>query len=228
MRKMPPGPIIVFSLIICLSMVLSVGTTAITLALLPLGPFQGIVLLLGAVVFLYMFSIIFYRILLRIFPLTEGIIDDGSREAFCHHVYVLFFLLLFRPLTCTKLIPIPLNRIIYLAVGAKLGPNTYCAGYILDPPLTFIGANTIIGHDAVLYSHAIEGQHLSLDAIRIGDGVTIGAKSVIMSGVSIANGAIVAAGSVVRKHTKIPDGELWGGVPARSLRKKEERNSSHP
>jgi hypothetical protein len=227
MRKMPPGPIIVFSLIICLAMVLSVGTTAITLALLPLGPFEGILLLAGAICFLYAYAIFFYRVLLRIIPLKEGDIKDGSREAFCHHVYVLFFLMLFRPLTCTKLVPIPLNRLIYLAVGARLGKNTYCAGYILDPPLTFIGANTIIGHDAVLYSHAIEGQDLSLDAIRIGDGVTIGAKSVIMSGVNIANDAIVAAGSVVRKHTQIPAGELWGGVPARCLRKKEAGNSSH-
>ena len=96
--------------------------------------------------------------------------------------------------------------------------NTYSAGAILDPPLTFVGANTIIGHDAALFSHAIEGSHFSLNAIRIGDNVTIGATAVIMSDVIIGDGAIVSAGAVVSKGTRIAAGEVWGGMPARLLK----------
>lgn len=85
-------------------------------------------------------------------------------------------------------------RMIYLALGARLGAETYSAGTILDPPLTEVGARSIIGHDAVLFSHVVEGAALSLAPIRIGDDVTIGAKAVIMPGVVIGNGAIVAVG----------------------------------
>jgi acetyltransferase-like isoleucine patch superfamily enzyme len=53
----------------------------------------------------------------------------------------------------------------------------------------------------------------------IGDNVTIGAKSIIMSGVKIGNGSIIAAGSVVLKKTEIGSNEIWGGVPAKFIKK---------
>ena len=226
MRKISSGPIIVFSLILALAIALSVATTSALLVPLPLGDFRGIILVVGCVLFVYFYAIISYRVFLRIMPLKEGYIDERSRLEFAYGVYTLFFLVMFRSLICTRVIPVPLTRLIYLCLGARLGTNTYSTGVILDPPLTTAGANTIIGQDALLYSHAIEGKHLSLDAIRIGDNVTIGAKSVIMSGVKIGDGAIVAAGSVVLKHTQIGPGELWGGVPAQCLRKKENAKSS--
>ena len=134
---------------------------------------------------------------------------------------------MFFPLIRSKAIPLPLTRLIYIALGAKLGPNTYSSGTILDPPLTFIGSNTIIGQDAVVFSHVMEGRHLSHAATRIGHYVTIGANAVIMSGVTIGDGAIIAANALVLKDTKIPAGEVWGGVPARRLRgDKEEKMRS--
>ena len=106
-----------------------------------------------------------------------------------------------------------------IACGAVcMGANTYSAGTLLDPPLTEFGANCIIGHDAVLFCHAIEGRHFALSRIRVGDNVTIGATAVIMSGVSIGDGAIVSAGSVVLKDTRIGPNEVWGGVPAKRLK----------
>ncbi len=106
-------------------------------------------------------------------------------------------------------------------MGAKLGPNTFSAGTLLDPPLTIAGSNTIIGHNAVLYAHTIEGTTLSTSVIRIGDNVTIGAHAVIMAGVTIEDDAIVAAAAVVTKGTHIRAGERWGGVPARCLSSQE-------
>jgi serine acetyltransferase len=218
MRKIKAAPIIVFTLIFSMSLSLAIVTTSSLLSFIPLGDLRGVTLVAVFVLFLYIYAIIFYRIFLRVMPLKEGYIEQGSTDEFVHNVYVLFFLILFRPLTGTKSIPVPLMRLIYLCLGARLGANTYCAGMILDPPLTVVGAHTIIGHDAVLYSHAIEGQCLSNAAIHIGDNVTIGAKSIIMSGVKIGDGAIVAAGSVVLKHTQIGTGEVWAGVPARRIR----------
>lgn len=92
---------------------------------------------------------------------------------------------------------------------------------ILDPPLTHIGDNCIIGHDAVLFSHAIEGKKLSLTAIHIGNNVTIGAHAVVTSGVTIGDGAIISASAVAIKSSHIGVGEVWGGVPAKLLRRRE-------
>ena len=227
MRKIKAAPIIVFTLLLSLSIVLAVVTTSSLLSFIPLGDLRGISLVAGAVFLLYVYGIIFYRLFLRVMPLKEGYIEEGSREEFGYHVYLLFYLIMFFPLTRSKFIPVPLMRLVYLALGARLGPNTYSSGTIMDPPLTFVGANTIIGQDAVLFSHVNEGGHLSLAGIRIGDNVTIGANSVVMSGVTIGDGAIIAANAVVLKDTQIESGEVWGGVPARRLRagaQNEDRN----
>ena len=53
--------------------------------------------------------------------------------------------------------------------------------------------------------------------IDIGDDVFIGSSSIILKGVSIGNRSIVAAGSIVTKS--IPPDELWGGNPAKLIRK---------
>lgn len=53
--------------------------------------------------------------------------------------------------------------------------------------------------------------------IHIGDYVFIGARCIICKGVTIGEHSIIAAGSVVVKD--IPADEVWGGNPARFIRK---------
>jgi acetyltransferase-like isoleucine patch superfamily enzyme len=84
-----------------------------------------------------------------------------------------------------------------------------------------IGSNCIVGQFALLVPHVIEGRRLAHYPIRIGNNVTIGAHAVVLSDVTIGNNAIVATGAIVRKGTRIADGEIWGGVPARALESPE-------
>jgi acetyltransferase-like isoleucine patch superfamily enzyme len=218
MRKIKPHQILVFMLMLLVILILGGGSTWLLLGDLPLGDFRGVVLSAAAVVFVYLYAFLVYRLFLYLFPLKAGDVAEGSREEFAAQVNILFYLMLFNSLIRTHFLPIPVLRLVYLALGARLGDNTYSAGVILDPPLTSIGDNTIVGHDAVLFSHAIEGKRFSLDPITIGNNVTIGAKAVIMSGVTIGDGAIVSAGAVVTKGTRIGAAEIWGGVPARLLK----------
>lgn len=53
--------------------------------------------------------------------------------------------------------------------------------------------------------------------VHIGKNVWIGANAVILRGVSIGDGAIVAAGAVVNHD--IPAHEIWGGIPAKKIKK---------
>ena len=218
MRKISLGQILFFQVLLFTAVALGILTTSLVLDGLPLGDFRGLTLTIGAVIFIYIYAFLIYRLFLRALPLHEGDIPEGSREEFTAQVNILFYLILFFPLIRTRFIPVPLMRLIYLALGARLGQNTYSAGAILDPPLTDIGDNSIIGHDAVLFSHAIEGRKFSLNAIRIGNNVTVGATAVIMSDIMIGDGAIVSAGAIVTKGTRIGAGEVWGGVPARRLK----------
>ncbi len=65
--------------------------------------------------------------------------------------------------------------------------------------------------------HAIEGEHLSHESVRIGNQVTIGANAVVLQGCVIEDGAVVAIGAVVAKGTHIGRNEVWGGIPAKRL-----------
>lgn len=218
MRKISLAQTLSFLVLLSAAVVLGVGATALLLGGAPLGDFRGVVLTASAVVLVYASAIAAHRVYLHFVPLRPGYLAPGSREEFTYHVYLLFHLVLFQPLTRSLFVPVPLMRLIYLGLGAKLGDNSYSAGTILDPPLTRIGDNCIIGHDAVIFAHAVEGQNLALSPVVIGNNVTIGAKAVIQPGVVIEDDAIVAVNAVVSKDTHVGRGELWGGIPARRIR----------
>jgi len=52
----------------------------------------------------------------------------------------------------------------------------------------------------------------------VGNNVFIGAKSVILKGVTIEDGAIIGAGSIVLEDTHIGKGEVWAGNPAKKIK----------
>ncbi len=217
MRKITVPQISVFLVYFTVAVALGLGSTWLLFGWMRLGDFRGVVLVAAGTVLIYLFAFAAYRLFLCITPLVTGDLAPGSKAEFAAQVNTLFYLIFFYSLTRTHFLPVPMLRLVYLALGARLGPNTY-GGVILDPPLTIVGTNCIIGHDAVLFSHAIEGAHFSLAMIEIGDNVTIGAHALVMSDVHIGDGAIVSAGAVVGKGTRIRPGEIWGGIPARLIR----------
>jgi hypothetical protein len=75
------------------------------------------------------------------------------------------------------------------------------------------GANVIIGD-----RNDHEDRYAKVTRpIIIDDNVWIGMNSIIMGGVRIFNNSIIGAGSLVTKD--IPPYEIWGGVPARFIKK---------
>jgi len=218
MKKISLLQISVFIILFILILTLGISTAVSLLAYIPLGDFRGVATVLIVIVSIYLYAFLVYRVFLYFIPLQEGVIEQGTRTELVAQVNILFYLILFNSLIRTHFIPVPMMRLVYQALGARLGENTYSAGVLLDPPLTEIGDNCIIGHDAALFCHAIEGQSFALFRIKIGNDVTIGAMAIIMAGVEIADGAIISAGSVVTKNTKIGENEVWGGIPAKRIR----------
>lgn len=221
MRKISGLQILVFVLQFSIILGLAIASAILLFGNLRLGDFRGIFLVLSTLILTYLIAFAVFRIFLSLFPLREGNIPPRSQQEFVYHVYLLFFLVLFFPVMRSGSIPVPLMRLIYLALGAKLGDNTYSSGLILDPIFVEVGSNTLIGQFSLLVPHAIENEKLSHHRIRIGSGVTIGAHSVVMAGVTIEDNALVAMNSVVIKGTHIGAGEIWGGTPAKKLRGKE-------
>jgi len=218
MRKIGIAEILTFLALFAGIFGLALFTTKHLPGGLALGDFRGVALVAASVLLFYLYAFVVYRLFMFFMPLREGEIAEKSREEFSYHVYLLFYLILFYPLMRSGAMPVPLMRLIYLALGARLGANTYSSGIMLDPPFIEIGCNSIVGQYALLVPHVIEGRRLAHYRIHIGNNVTIGAHAVVLSGVSIGDNAIVATGAVVPKGTRIGPDEVWGGVPARRLR----------
>lgn len=214
MRKIELGQILLFLTLMAVAVAAGIATTWLLIGRVSLGDFRGVAMTTAAIVLIYVNAILVYRVFLAIAPLREGEIPEGSQQEFVYHVYLLFYLILFYPVMRSGLVPVPLMRLIYMALGAHMGTNSYTGGIMLDPPFVRIGHDTLVGQTTLLVPHVIEGRRLAHYPIRIGSNVTIGAHAVIMSGVTIGDGAIVATGAVVAKGTRIGDRETWGGVPA--------------
>lgn len=148
MRKISFGQILFFQVLLFTSIALGVLTTSFLLGGLPLGDFRGVTLVVSAVIFIYLYAFLVYRLFLRVLPLREGNIPEGSREEFAAQVNILFYLLLFNSLIRKHFIPVPLMRLVCLALGARLGENTWMPWVQLDlSPALRCGAHFAIVAD---------------------------------------------------------------------------------
>ncbi len=110
----------------------------------------------------------------------------------------------------------------YRMLGMKLGENTLVGGTIMDPCLTEIGDNCTIGLYSVIYGHIhiYEEEKIILDKIKIGNNCVIGAGAFIMPGAVIEDNVKVASGAIVRKGQILKRGRIYGGIPAKEIKKK--------
>ena len=89
-----------------------------------------------------------------------------------------------------------------------------------------IGSDCAISHNVRVYTSTAPADsdlrrgtpRAVSGSVLIGDGVWIGTNTFIGPGITIGSNAVVGANAVVT-HA-IPAGEIWGGVPARLIRRK--------
>ena len=74
-------------------------------------------------------------------------------------------------------------------------------------------ASCILGNDVTI------GHSVTLHGCVVKDGALVGMGATVLDNAVVGKGAIVAAGALVLSNTQIGDGELWGGVPAKFIKK---------
>jgi carbonic anhydrase/acetyltransferase-like protein (isoleucine patch superfamily) len=72
-----------------------------------------------------------------------------------------------------------------------------------------IGNNVSIGHNVIIHG------------AKICDNVLVGMGAIILDDSVIGENSIIAAGAVVLPGTKVESGSIWGGVPAKFIKKIE-------
>jgi acetyltransferase-like isoleucine patch superfamily enzyme len=120
---------------------------------------------------------------------------------------------------CRYFVSLRLKNRLYRTIGIKVGERVSPAmGVTMDvffPQLISVGDNSIIGYNTVILAHEFLVKELRTGPVEIGKSVMIGANVTILPGVRIGDGATVSACSLV--NSDVPAGALVGGVPARVL-----------
>ncbi|MBF0094006.1 MAG: gamma carbonic anhydrase family protein [Alphaproteobacteria bacterium] len=80
---------------------------------------------------------------------------------------------------------------------------------------TYIGSDITIGHRAILHACTLENHCF------------IGMGATVMDGAVVESNAMVAAGAMVTPGKRVASGELWGGSPAKFLRRLSDPELEH-
>jgi len=107
-------------------------------------------------------------------------------------------------------------------IGPKVTIGAWKGGEVIIEDDVMIGPDVAIfgaDHDYAKKNVEIKDSgYGKIEPVIIKKGAWIGTKAIILRGVIVGKGAIVGAGSVVTQN--IPDNEIWGGNPARFLRRR--------
>lgn len=209
----------ILSTIVLTVLVLTSGAITAGIAALSSGLGAHLVLV-EVLAFLLVFGLlcaIAARLLLRFFPLGEGIIRMDDSRFVVWKLYTVLY-----EFGCGALKPFTvmfLRPVVQQLFGATIGKDVALGGKLVDPHMIWLADEAIIGEGSVVTAHAINSGSILLAPVIVERGATVGVGAVIYPGVVIGARAIVAANAVVRSGTKIPAGEFWGGIPATCLKK---------
>lgn len=198
---------------------ISAATLALTgLMLLPwfrswFGEFHPLAILVATLLVYGVLSAFAVRSLLLIHPLRPGRYAMDS-SVFTYWklltVIVLMARWALRPFTVALTMPI----IVWL-FGARIGRNVAIGGEVDEPYLLTLGDGAVLGNGSFVAGSVISDGFISLGAVTIGAGATVGVNAVILAGSSLGEHAILAGGSIAIPGSIIPAGESWRGNPAR-------------
>ncbi|MBP3692408.1 MAG: acyltransferase [Clostridia bacterium] len=112
-----------------------------------------------------------------------------------------------------------------MTIGNNVGVSGMCA--VAQNSIT-IENDVMIGSGCCIYDtdfHSLQFEHrmnkpdmhIKTKPVKICKGAFIGARSIILKGVTIGENSVIGAGSIVTKN--VPENEIWAGNPARFIKK---------
>ena len=104
------------------------------------------------------------------------------------------------------------------AMGMNLGRHVFInTEYISDPQLITLGNDVALGGSVRIFAHYGGHGNLVVEPVVVGERATIGIAATIMGDVRIGQDATILAHSVLMPGSRVGNGEVWGGVPARRI-----------
>lgn len=219
---------------IAISILLTIITAGVSFAIArviyevwPFSDFKAILSVAICFIAFYTIGFVVFGTYFRMGDSLLGEVTPQSKNKVYVDVYVLFLLVYFDPIFLNPFLPAFIHNLFYAILGCKMGKNSYTAGVILDPQLVKIGDETILGAQSMVIPHLFYGGRTSFLQIEIGSHVTIGARAIIFGGTKIEDGCILASGAVLSKNSHMKKNEIWGGVPAKFIKMRDDSPDSN-
>ena len=100
--------------------------------------------------------------------------------------------------------------------GARMGRRVFVNSLeVTDHNLLDFGDDVVVGGDAHLSGHTVEGGVLKTAPVRLGRGVTVGVGSVVGIGVVAGDRCQIGALSLVPKFAELEEGAVYVGIPVK-------------
>ncbi|MFT3876334.1 MAG: amino acid adenylation domain-containing protein [Propioniciclava sp.] len=100
------------------------------------------------------------------------------------------------------------------SLGAKIGRGVWCETYWLpEPDLVTLGDGATVNRGCVVQTHLFHDRIMSMDAVTIENGGTLGPHSIVLPGATIGAHATIGPASLVMRGETVPTGSRWSGNP---------------
>ena len=100
------------------------------------------------------------------------------------------------------------------AMGARIGRGVWCESYWLpEADLVSLGDGACVNTGCVVQTHLFHDRVMSLDAVTLADGATLGSHGVVLPAATIGASTTVGPASLVLRGDTLPDGTRWTGNP---------------
>ena len=99
-------------------------------------------------------------------------------------------------------------------MGAKVGRGVWCETYWLpEHDLIRLGNGVTVNRGCVVQTHLFHDRVLSMDAVTLDHGATLGPHSVILPAATLGRDTTIGPGSLVMRGERAPDRTRWTGNP---------------
>lgn len=106
------------------------------------------------------------------------------------------------------------------AMGARIGHGAWVESYWLpEADLVTLGDGATVNRGCVVQTHLFHDRVMSLDAVVLEDGATLGPHSVVLPAARLGRGTTVGAGSLVMRGEELSAGTWWLGNPVSPWRR---------
>ena len=160
-----------------------------------------------------LFSVIWNKILLKLFPIKEGVFKRESKDF--KYMQRRFWTAYF-PIWLARALPLPWADIfVYRFFGVRIGKNVVAYEGYIDPELVEIGDFTMTSLNICIFSHLIYHDKVLIKKVKIGKACVIGPHTIVSPGSRINDNAVLGANSYTDINQELKSDLIHVGLPVK-------------